>query len=170
MREYIKSFLFLVLVLTLLKNLSPSKSYDKYIKLFVSILFVTSVISPVLNLIKGESYLDILQKNISITNNKADNFTIAKMKQDSNNLILEEYKRKVTENIKVNLKKKFNKDFNVSLNINEDSISEDYAMINGIYLSYDSNLSDTLKRGIKKYITDSYSVGENNIYIKAGTN
>lgn len=170
LREYIKSFLFLVLALTLLKNLSPSKSYDKYIKLFISILFVTSVISPILNLIKGEDYADILGKNISIINNKADSFMLNKMQSDGNNLILEEYKGRITDNIKSNLKKKFNKEFNISLDINEDSNSENYAQINGVYLSYDSELKGNVKAMIKKYIADSYSVDEDNIYIKAGKN
>lgn len=170
MSEFIKSFLFLVLVLTLIRSLSPSKSYDKYIKLFVSILFITSVISPILSFIKGEDYQSVLNENISIVNNKTDSFMSEQIQKEGNNYILEEYKKRLSDDIKEKLKKRFNKDFTIEISINEDNKNEEYANVTGIYISYENSLNTAMKEMIKKYIKKVYSVDEENIYIKAGKN
>ncbi len=63
MNEYLKSFIYLMLVISILRMLSPSKEYDKYIKFFVSLLFVVSILSPIISVVKKGDFSSFLNKN-----------------------------------------------------------------------------------------------------------
>lgn len=62
MTEYIKGFLILVILLTILLYLPPGKSYHKYIHFFAELIMTIALVSPVLSVFyDSEEFLEMVE-------------------------------------------------------------------------------------------------------------
>lgn len=166
MNGYIKSFLYLMLVISVLGMMSPSKEYDKYIKFFISLLFVISILSPVVTVIKREDISFLLNNNY-ISVNEFE----SKINQDSidvNSLIKEEYQDKLQNNIMNALEKQYYIKSSVEVDINDDETSKYYGDIENIDVII--NKKDINKKDrLKNYISKTYMLDIENINIRTGS-
>lgn len=166
MNGYIKSFLYLMLVISVLGMMSPSKEYDKYIKFFISLLFVISILSPVVTVIKREDISFLLNNNY-ISVNEFE----SRINQDSidvNSLIKEEYQDKLQNNIMNALEKQYYIKSSVEVDINDDETSKYYGDIENIDVII--NKKDINKKDrLKNYISKTYMLDIENINIRTGS-
>lgn len=166
MNGYIKSFLYLMLVISVLGMMSPSKEYDKYIKFFISLLFVISILSPIVTVIKREDISFLLNNNY-ISVNEFE----SRINQDSidvNLLIKEEYQDKLQNNIMNALEKKYYINSSVEVDINDDETSKYYGDIENVYVII--NKKDINKKDrLKNYISKTYMLDIENINIRTGS-
>lgn len=166
MNEYLKSFIYLMLVISILRMLSPSKEYDKYIKFFVSLLFVVSILSPIISVVKKGDFSSFLNKNYVTMDEFETNINNGSI--DINTLVKDEYKNKLENNIKNALEKQYYVKSNVLVVINEDENSKYYGDIEKITVTL--NEKDVKKKGkIKSYINKTYMLEIENINIKTGS-
>lgn len=62
MTEYIKGFLTLLILLTILLYLPPGKSYQKYIHFFAELIMTIALLSPILSIFyDSEEFLDMVE-------------------------------------------------------------------------------------------------------------
>ncbi len=166
MNGYIKSFLYLMLVISVLGMMSPSKEYDKYIKFFISLLFVISILSPIVTVIKREDISFLLNNNY-ISVNEFE----SRINQDSidvNSLIKEEYQDKLQNNIMNALEKQYYIKSSVEVDINDDETSKYYGDIENIDVII--NKKDINKKDrLKNYISKTYMLDIENINIRTGS-
>ena len=166
MNGYIKSFLYLMLVISVLGMMSPSKEYDKYIKFFISLLFVISILSPIVTVIKREDISFLLNNNY-ISVNEFE----SRINQDSidvNSLIKEEYQDKLKNNIMNALEKQYYIKSSVEVDINDDETSKYYGDIENIDVII--NKKDINKKDrLKNYISKTYMLDIENINIRTGS-
>lgn len=166
MNGYIKSFLYLMLVISVLGMMSPSKEYDKYIKFFISLLFVISILSPIVTVIKREDISFLLNNNY-ISVNEFE----SRINQDSidvNSLIKEEYQDKLQNNIMNALEKQYYIKSSVEVDINDDETSKYYGDIENIDVII--NKKDINKKDrLKNYISKTYILDIENINIRTGS-
>lgn len=166
MSSFVKGLLYLMMIISIVRMLSSSKEYDKYIKFFISLLFVVSILSPVLSIVKGEEVFDFLKEsyayNESYENNILDKST------NFESLVLDEYKRNTLNNIKDELNKKFYIDVNLKIEINDDVDSNEYASIKKIYLTLNKEDENKVNK-IKNYLVNTYKVDKENINIRVGS-
>lgn len=166
MNGYIKSFLYLMLVISVLGMMSPSKEYDKYIKFFISLLFVISILSPIVTVIKREDISFLLNNNY-ISVNEFE----SRINQDSidvNSLIKEEYQEKLQNNIMNALEKQHYIKSSVEVDINDDETSKYYGDIENIDVII--NKKDINKKDrLKNYISKTYMLDIENINIRTGS-
>lgn len=166
MNGYIKSFLYLMLVISVLGMMSPSKEYDKYIKFFISLLFVISILSPIVTVIKREDISFLLNNNY-ISVNEFE----SRINQDSidvNLLIKEEYQDKLQNNIMNALEKQYYIKSSVEVDINDDETSKYYGDIENIDVII--NKKDINKKDrLKNYISKTYMLDIENINIRTGS-
>jgi len=163
--DIIKNFLYLIMVISILRLLSPAKEYDKYIKFFISLLLVISILSPILTVVKKGEFSSVLNDSYI----RVDNFEkqINQGNIDADSLIINEYKNKIDANIEGVIKKKYYIQTDVETVINEDSNSENYGDILNIEVTL-SEKDIRKKDKIKSYISKTYLVALNNINIKTG--
>lgn len=166
MNGYIKSFLYLMLVISVLGMMSPSREYDKYIKFFISLLFVISILSPIVTVIKREDISFLLNNNY-ISVNEFE----SRINQDSidvNSLIKEEYQDKLQNNIMNALEKQYYIKSSVEVDINDDETSKYYGDIENIDVII--NKKDINKKDrLKNYISKTYMLDIENINIRTGS-
>ena len=166
MNGYIKSFLYLMLVISVLGMMSPSKEYDKYIKFFISLLFVISILSPIVTVIKREDISFLLNNNY-ISVNEFE----SRINQDSidvNSLIKEEYQDRLQNNIMNALEKQYYIKSSVEVDINDDETSKYYGDIENIDVII--NKKDINKKDrLKNYISKTYMLDIENINIRTGS-
>lgn len=166
MNEYLKSFIYLMLVISILRMLSPSKEYNKYIKFFVSLLFVVSILSPIISVVKKGEFSSFLNKNY-VTMDELET-SINNGNIDINTLVKDEYKKKLENNIKSTLKKQYYVNADVLVVINEDESSAYYGDIKNVTVTL--NEEDINKKDkIKSYINKTYMLDIGNINIKTGS-
>ncbi|MCR2032072.1 stage III sporulation protein AF [Anaerofustis stercorihominis] len=166
MADITKNFLYLIMVISILRLLSPSKEYDKYIKFFISLLLVISILTPILTIVKKGEFSSLLNDSYV----RIDTFEsqINEGKIDTDSLIIDEYKNKLNDNIKGIINKKYYIESKVSVRINEDSNSDTYGDIKEINITLNEN--DIKKKDkIKSYLSKTYLVDLNNINIKTGS-
>lgn len=161
--EYIKSFLFLIMVVSILNNLSPSEDYKKYIKFFISLLLVISIVKPILSIINTRDFSSVLGQSYKSVNQFEEEINTGNV--NVNALITSEYKNNLINTIEKTIEEKYYVNSSVSLNINEDSSSEEYGTIKDIDIVIDTN-SESKKNKIKNYINLAYLVNDSNINIK----
>lgn len=166
MADFAKNFLYLIMVISVLRLLSPSKEYDKYIKFFISLLLVVSILAPILTIVKKGEFSSLLNDSYV----RIDTFEsqINEGVIDTDSLIIDEYKNKLNDSINGIIKKKYYIDSKVSVRINEDQNSDMYGDIKEIDITLNEN--DIKKKDkIKSYLSKTYLVDLNNINIKTGS-
>ncbi|EDS71749.1 stage III sporulation protein AF [Anaerofustis stercorihominis] len=166
MADFAKNFLYLIMVISILRLLSPSKEYDKYIKFFISLLLVVSILAPILTIVKKGEFSSLLNDSYV----RIDTFEsqINEGVIDTDSLIIDEYKNKLNDSINGIIKKKYYIDSKVSVRINEDQNSDMYGDIKEIDITLNEN--DIKKKDkIKSYLSKTYLVDLNNINIKTGS-
>ena len=166
MADFAKNFLYLIMVISILRLLSPSKEYDKYIKFFISLLLVVSILAPILTRVKKGEFSSLLNDSYV----RIDTFEsqINEGVIDTDSLIIDEYKNKLNDSINGIIKKKYYIDSKVSVRINEDQNSDMYGDIKEIDITLNEN--DIKKKDkIKSYLSKTYLVDLNNINIKTGS-
>ena len=166
MADFAKNFLYLIMVISILRLLSPSKEYDKYIKFFISLLLVVSILTPILTIVKKGEFSSLLNDSYV----RIDTFEsqINEGVIDTDSLIIDEYKNKLNDSINGIIKKKYYIASKVSVRINEDQNSDMYGDIKEIDITLNEN--DIKKKDkIKSYLSKTYLVDLNNINIKTGS-
>lgn len=166
MADFAKNFLYLIMVISILRLLSPSKEYDKYIKFFISLLLVVSILAPILTIVKKGEFSSLLNDSYV----RIDTFEsqINEGVIDTDSLIIDEYKNKLNDSINGIIKKKYYIDSKVIVRINEDQNSDMYGDIKEIDITLNEN--DIKKKDkIKSYLSKTYLVDLNNINIKTGS-
>ncbi|WP_290771296.1 stage III sporulation protein AF [Anaerofustis sp.] len=166
MSDMAKNFLYLIMIISILRMLSPSKEYDKYIKFFISLLLVISIFSPILTVIKDGKFSKILNDNYI----RIDEFEtqINEGKINTEELIIENYKLKIENNISSIIEKKYYTKNKVKVSLLKDSNKENYGDITNIDIII--NKDDSRKKNkIKNYISKTYLVDIKNINIKTGS-
>lgn len=165
MKEAMISFIFTVMVVTILKFLSPSEKYGKYINLFASMIILSSIVSPLFNLITSHSFEEILGANTFYFDSVFANNEYNISSKNNNHIIISEFEKTLSSHIEDILYQKFSKKFSVKIDVNENDEQIDYSSINFIEITplEKNNIS---KQEIITYLNEVYLFDKKNIYLK----
>lgn len=101
MGEYLKTIVSSVLAVGIISALLPRNEFSKYVNLLSGIIVMTLIVSPIIS--TGNKNMEF------------DRLDIEKLEFDTNSYIMEEYEKKLSQNIKNMLKEKTDIDFSVTV-------------------------------------------------------
>ena len=147
MVAYVKGFIVLFVILTLLLYLPPGKTYQKYIRFFTELILTIGLLTPMLSaLFNGEEFLELIEYERAI---EEDVSMIAEPIAEKYGLSVRDAKVHMTEEYVID---------QVELWITNQT--EDEIVIDEINFSEESNREEmsTIYEGIAEEVADYYKI------------
>ena len=131
--QAIKNIIIFLLLVTVLQNLVGQSSYKKYINIFVGLVLIIIVITPILKVLNSNTKVDWVYNQNVYRMNAADlGEQLVKADKTYQKTILKEYKEKIETQIKTSLKGHKLTTSEVSITVNEDAESKECGKIQSI--------------------------------------
>ncbi|SFR67566.1 stage III sporulation protein AF [Anaeromicropila populeti] len=132
-KELVRNILIYFVLVTIATNLIGNNSYKKYIKTFTGFVLILIILNPLIQLLKMEDLLDFNLKKYQLFETSSymgNGIEIAELNQRE--MILEEYKKNIQEQIKIILENYEYAPVDVTVEIEEDQGNEKYGSIKKI--------------------------------------
>lgn len=101
MLSYVRGFIVLFVLLTLLLYLPPGKSYQKYIRFFAEIILTLGILSPVLSVFcDSEEFLELIEYEEFTDGLSEISRDTQRMEYINNSYYLEKYESAIEEDVK----------------------------------------------------------------------
>lgn len=101
MLAYVRGFITLFVLLTLLLYLPPGKSYQKYIRFFAELILTLSIISPVMSVIcDSDEFLELIEYEEFTENLSEISKDMQRIEYLHSDYYLEEYETAIEEDVK----------------------------------------------------------------------
>lgn len=130
---WVKSIIIYLILITVVMNLLGKSSYKKYIGIFTGMVLVLLILSPIIKIFKIEdSFNSYIESNNYVVESNDISNQLFDVVQGRNELVLNEYKERIVEQIKQIVEN--NKMFLNSANINiyEEQDNKNYGRIKNI--------------------------------------
>lgn len=161
MKEWAVSFVGCMLVVTLVENILPEGKYEKYIKYITAVVFLLTIINPLITYLKDPSALNVFETYAESETTETGSEVMY------SDLMTSTYVSSLEESIAKEILRNYPKfTGSVTINIDEDFESETYGTVKEVQVDSNINLNRTT---IEKIINDFYSEGEVNININVLT-
>ncbi|MDI6602124.1 MAG: stage III sporulation protein AF [Thermoanaerobacteraceae bacterium] len=165
-RDWIINIFVVMIFITILDAIIPSSNFKKYIDVVTGLVVIIAILSPVINLIKGEDFIqkEVLSSTIGLKSEEIVNDNAyLKVQQD---VFINQYKKNMEENIRQWISKKYNADVKrVSIDFNSDiNDTEHFGYIKKVEV-YIGSAEKSLADKIIKDISSFYNVDKANITI-----
>lgn len=131
--SWLKTVVIFMIFLTILSNLLGKSDFKKYINLTTGLLLVLVTVNPILEFLSSDKGFDYFYDSISLQMESTEVANEMKDAQENQQKeIINEYKRKIQEQMEQLLKEKDLNLLSSEIIIDEDSNSEEYAHIKRI--------------------------------------
>ena len=176
MVAYVKGFIVLFVILTLLLYLPPGKTYQKYIRFFTELILTIGLLTPMLSaLFNGEEFLELIEYETFTENLSELSKDMEQIEYIHNDYYIEEYERAIEEDVSMIAEPIAEK---YGLNVREAKVhmteeyvidqvelwitnqTEDEIVIDEINFSEESNREEmsTIYEGIAEEVADYYKI------------
>ncbi len=189
---WVKNIIIFLILVNILSNLVQSANYKKYTKIFTGMVLIIIVIAPISKILNLGNKLDFnFNSELVKLDTRLSDIDFGDIENKKNELILNEYKDEITNQIKDFALKEGLNVKSVDLKINEETSDNNYGKIENINIILTKNLSDSqikvekVKKinikdktsknnnlnesiseiNIKKALSDFYNISTNNINI-----
>lgn len=101
MLAYVRGFITLFVLLTMLLYLPPGKSYQKYIRFFAELILTLSIISPVMSVIcDSDEFMELIEYEEFTENLSEISKDMQRIEYLHNDYYLEEYENAIAEDVR----------------------------------------------------------------------
>lgn len=165
-KDWIIDILVVMIFITILDAMIPSSNFKKYIDMVTGLVIIIAILSPVVNLIKGEDFIqkEVISGTLGLKSEEIINDNAYLKVQEE--VFAEQYKKNMEENIRQWIDKKYNTDVKkVSIDFDSDiKDTQHFGYIKRVEV-YMGNAEEGLADKITEDISSFYNVDKANISI-----
>ncbi|TZE83451.1 stage III sporulation protein AF [Calorimonas adulescens] len=166
LKSWIINIFVVMIFITILDAIMPGSNFKKYIDMVTGLIIIITILSPVINFIKGEDFIqkEVLSNTIGLKSEEFSNDN--KYLKVYEEVFKSQYKKNMEDNIQQWLSKKYDADIKkVSIDYNSDiGDTEHFGYIKRVEIQLD-DVSEDLKAKIIEDISSFYNVDKANITI-----
>lgn len=174
LRSWIITLVSVTIVCSIIEKFAPQGNLNKYVKLICGLVVTVVIVTPVLNLLKGDFDIDSVAWNQYVKMSEGElKSRVARLQEEDSSQILELYRASLINDVKTRFKG--HREFivtNVDAVMFEDQNDERFGLLRSIYLNLepaDDNRMKTVSAetitNIKNQLIAAFGVKENQIII-----
>jgi stage III sporulation protein AF len=165
-KDWIINIIVIMIFVTILDAITPNARFKKYIDMVAGIIIIIAIISPVVNMIKGEDFLqkEVLSNTLGVKQEEITNdSTYVKAQED---VFVDRYKENMEETMKQWIGRRYDTDVErVSIEFDSDiKDTQRFGYINKVKVYLDDAKEDMTSKIIED-ISSFYNVDKSNITI-----
>ncbi len=163
--DTVKTIVFYLILVAIVMNLLGTSSYKKYVAMFTGMLLIYIMISPLMKVFNLATTMDYRTNEIYYkTDVKEFSMDISEGEEEQRKYILEEYKKKITDQISLHVVGKNLSIVQCNIEIQEDQSQSDYGTVTNVNLKLREIREGQMDREeslIEKIVIDPIIIEEN---------
>ncbi len=174
LRSWIITLISVTIVCSIIEKFAPQGNLNKYVKLICGLVVTVVIITPVLNLLKGDFDIDSIAWNQYVKMSEGElKSRVTRLQEEDSSQILELYRTSLVNDVKTRFKG--HREFivtNVDAVMYEDQKDERFGLLRSIYLNLEPTDDNRMKTvssetitNIKNQLITAFGVKENQIII-----
>ncbi len=174
LRSWIITLVSIAIICSIIEKFAPQGNLNKYVKLICGLVVTVVIVTPVLNLLKGDFEIDSMAWNqyIKMSEGELKN-RVEKLQKEDSSQMLELYRISLTNDIKTRFKG--HREFivtNVDAVMFEDAEDEKFGLLRSLYLRLEPARDNNMKTistetvtYIKNQLIAAFAIKEDQIII-----